>query len=504
MADSGSYLAQFPLGGAVATGLALVLLCRILILSIPSSRKLPSINRGKPFGFIIKNGSERFRQDAKGLLQLGMKGSKAFYIDTDNGPRLILAGSYAHEIRNSPYLDLGRALEEELNGHLPGFEAYRHDCFPPEVGGTLTLTIQRIMKDVHDIDILSVLDTFWTTNSEWHRFSLTPMIFDIAAQLTVKTRSGEELSENPEWRRVTINFPLDARIAASALGKWPRLLRPVINWFLSPCKQVRANVQKARTICTPVIEARLAKKNEAISKGESPPTYHDMMFWHEERANGKPFDAVLLQLLLGEAMIHTIGDLLSQTIFNICQHPQLIVQLRTEISSVISKEGLKTDSLYNLHLLDSVVKESQRLKPVSLTSMKRYASRTIKLSDGTVIPKGTIIGVDLGAMLDESNYTNPLEFQPDRFLKRRQIPGQERSAQLSGITLDHMGFGYGRHACPGRHYAAALVKFTLCHMLLKYDLRLVEEPVVYASGFNLVADPWAEIEIRRRQEDVKF
>lgn len=135
--------------------------------------------------------------------------------------------------------------------------------------------------------------------------------------------------------------------------------------------------------------------------------------------------------------------------------------------------------------------------------MKRYAEQSITLSDGTVIPKGSLVVVSMQDMWDESKYPNPQEFQSDRFLKRRQVPGQEATAELSSATADHMGFGFGRHACPGRFYASALIKLTLCHILLKYDMRLVgERPAIETHGVNITANHRAEIEVRRRQEEI--
>lgn len=137
--------------------------------------------------------------------------------------------------------------------------------------------------------------------------------------------------------------------------------------------------------------------------------------------------------------------------------------------------------------------------------MKRYAEESITLSDGVVIPKGTQVVVHMQNMWDESNYPNPLEFQSRRFLERRKIPGQETAAQLASATTDHMGFGFGRHGCPGRNYASAMIKLLLCHILLKYDLRLVGgKPDIVRVGVLLMANHGAQIEVRRRQEELDF
>jgi cytochrome P450 len=137
--------------------------------------------------------------------------------------------------------------------------------------------------------------------------------------------------------------------------------------------------------------------------------------------------------------------------------------------------------------------------------MKRYAEESITLSDGVVIPKGKQIVVHMQNMWDESHYPNPLEFQSHRFLERRSIPGQEATAQLASATTDHMGFGFGRHGCPGRNYAAAMIKLLLCHILLKYDMRLVGgRPDVVKAGVLLIANYGAEVEVKRRQEELDF
>lgn len=55
-----------------------------------------------------------------------------------------------------------------------------------------------------------------------------------------------------------------------------------------------------------------------------------------------------------------------ETLFNIAQHPDLFQPLREEITNVLTAEGFKKTALYNLKLMDSVIKESQRLRPVLL------------------------------------------------------------------------------------------------------------------------------------------
>lgn len=136
--------------------------------------------------------------------------------------------------------------------------------------------------------------------------------------------------------------------------------------------------------------------------------------------------------------------------------------------------------------------------------MRREAEDTIKLNDGTIIPKGTSLVVANDRMWDSTYYDSPETFNPYRFLEMRQTPGQEAHAHLVSPSPEHLGFGLGTHACPGRFFAANEIKIFLCHMLLKYDFKLVEGTVLQHRryGFALHADPQAKIYLRRRREEI--
>lgn len=188
----------------------------------------------------------------------------------------------------------------------------------------------------------------------------------MVSQVTAEIRSGKELSQNPNWRRLCVDYTVHSFIAANDLSQWPRFLRPIVHWFLPSFKQLRADIKEARIIYAPVAEARLAKKHEAIANGESPGQYDDMVHWIDEHAKGAPFDGVMHQMLTAQMIIHGTADMITQAIFDICERPQLLEDLRAEIISVIGQEELTQVSLSNLHLMDSVVKESQRIKPLFL------------------------------------------------------------------------------------------------------------------------------------------
>ena len=108
-------------------------------------------------------------------------------------------------------------------------------------------------------------------------------------------------------------------------------------------------------------------------------------------------------------------------------------------------------------------------------------------------------------MTDPSIYPSPDTFDPRRFLRLRQQPGHENNHQLVSTSPDHLGFGHGTHACPGRFLAANEAKVALSHLLLMYEFRLpdgvAERPKEVRQSAVMTTDPEAKVMFRRRDED---
>lgn len=139
--------------------------------------------------------------------------------------------------------------------------------------------------------------------------------------------------------------------------------------------------------------------------------------------------------------------------------------------------------------------------------MRRVAEAEVKLSDGTVIPKGAFSWVTLEAYRNPERYPDPDVYNPRRFLDMRNQPGQENKWQLVTTSADHLGFGHGEHACPGRFFASNEVKVALVHLLMKYDWVLPEGQKsgdVIKGGTESGVDAQAKILFRRRKEEVEL
>lgn len=143
--------------------------------------------------------------------------------------------------------------------------------------------------------------------------------------------------------------------AMQPLRLWPKILRPLVVWFLRDPTRLRAYIRDADAIVLAEIRRRGAESQER----ELP----DAIDWFQEIAKGERYNPGLSQLILATVAIHTTSDLITQTMYGIMGNPDLIDDLRKEIVTVIEEGGWKKTSLYNLKLMDSALKESQRLEP---------------------------------------------------------------------------------------------------------------------------------------------
>lgn len=339
-------------------------------------------------------------------------------------------------------------------------------------------------------------------NGEWSTINIRSKILPLIARISSRVFLGEELCRNEDWLKVTQEYTLTGMRAAEELRMWPAVLRPIVHWFLPSCQRARAQVAQARAVIDPVLKKRRQEKAANGGKAE----HDDAIEWFERTAKGKYYDPAVAQLGVSLAAIHTTSDLTCQVMTDLMQNPEFIAPLREEMIQVLSEGGWKKTSLYQMKLLDSVIKESQRVKPVAMVSMRRYVDKDLKLSDGTVIPKGGIVGVSAHNMWSSEVYEEAEKWDGRRFLNMRETAGKENMAQLVSTGPDHLGFGHGQHACPGRFFAANEVKIAIIYLLLNYEWRLPEgsNPQVRTFGFSMGVDPFLKVEYKGRQAEIEL
>lgn len=427
---------------------------------------------------------------------------RPFNMLTGSGEMTILPPYMADELRSEPELSFLKYLYQDHSGHLPGFEVFAALCEEKLVVAVinkhLTKYLSKCTKPL-STEASHAVEVNFGSATEWRPVMAYETMLDVVSRVSSRMFLGEELCRDPDWLDVTKRFTNLAFGTAAALKSYPLWLRPLLNRVMPESRELRRFAARGREIVAPVIHRRQALCEEAVLQKKPVPRFDDAISWFEEEGADPRLDPATLQLMLSVVSIHTTTDLLTETLLQLSRQPQLIEELRAEISGVLKTRGWDKQALFNMKLLDSVIKETQRVAPILLASMQRTATADIKLSTGDVIPKGAILACSMSNHHDPDTYEDPLTFKGDRFLSWRGTD-QDSAANLVSTGPASLGFGHGKHACPGRFFAASEIKISLCHLLVKYDWELAPgesiEPAL--SGFTQVANPMARVMVRRR------
>ncbi|KAF7515226.1 hypothetical protein PCG10_003556 [Penicillium crustosum] len=278
---------------------------------------------------------------------------------------------------------------------------------------------------------------------------------------------------------MSIKYTIDVFGGADKLRAWPKFLRSTVTQFVT---NVKERQRVARKHLIPYIKARLQEESDGFI--EKPPV--DSLQWVMDAAPNsgeRDPERLMFRLLhLNVAAVHTTSVTYLNAMLDLAFHTEIHEELRTEIDSAVQEHGWSGRALSQMRKLDSFLTESQRLSPLASSQLTRAVIQDFTFSDGTTVPKGSYVLAPMYAMyLDNNIYQDASTFDAFRFSKLREQPGHENRHQFVTTSPTHINFGHGKHACPGRFFAAQEIKLLLAHALKEYDIRL-EDPTTLPEG----------------------
>jgi cytochrome P450 len=124
--------------------------------------------------------------------------------------------------------------------------------------------------------------------------------------------------------------------------------------------------------------------------------------------------------------------------------------------------------------------------------------------ENLTIPKGQYITVDATRTDDPTLHEHPEKFDIYRWVRMGENPEYEKKAQFVNTSSEHLIFGHGIHACPGRFFASNTLKIALCHLLLKYDWELAPGITTDLPTFGTanVVDPTKTFMFKKRDAEI--
>ncbi|KAF7367812.1 hypothetical protein MSAN_00845500 [Mycena sanguinolenta] len=428
------------------------------------------------------------------------------------GPKLIkdIAGAPEHVVSFTEGVEeivqakftMGRELAEKryhLDVVRTSLTRNLHNCFP----------------DVRDEIICAFDDVLQLQGSEWKSHPVLPTMMAIVARVSNRLAVFNSFHQAETKRIWQITSPTQSTYfaAPTKLSYFHRSCdRKIFGPLISTKNKSNA---KAMKILGPLIEERLAKEEELGPDWPGRP--NDFLSWmlnivDEDQKAVLPL--TLRILAINMAAIHTSSTAFTQALADLTAHPEYMLPMREEVERVVAEEGWSKAALNSMVKIDSFLRESQRLNTRGSLGMTRkvIAKEGFRFSDGTVLPCGSYVSVATRPThYDESKYENAATFDGFRFARERaehQANHEFNDSQdifkhqMISTAVDYLPFGTGKHACPGRFFAATELKAMMAHLVLNYDVKPEVEgvrPADIVFGQRLFANPTGRARFRKRQ-----
>ncbi|KAI9147224.1 Trans-enoyl reductase FSL5 [Paramyrothecium foliicola] len=371
----------------------------------------------------------------------------------DEHPLVILPLKYLEEVKNASPTELSFALYVEKNSILKDIH-----------GPTLTDEGAHMVR----IDLNKCL--------HWVSMIPYPFLLQVFTHMSGRVLAGPELSQDDAWMGATLQYIGSfLKAVKSVRAKYKPSLRWLAKYVDADVKDVDKHRRQAIELLRPILEARLQARATA-TETES----EDGLQWLIDAylANGKrPKAEDITMDLLGMSVssVHSSSATLLSTLYDLIDHPQAMEDIRREIDSTAKERGVwDHPALGSLYLLDSFMKESQRIHSVPEVTVSRMTAVPWTFQDGLHIPVGTQIGFPNRQLnLDKDTHEEPHRFDAKRFSRKRT--GEDvNKFHFGSVAADSLNFGAGSQACPGRFLAQETIKLIFVHLLSNYDIKYTE------------------------------
>ncbi|TDZ30047.1 Cytochrome P450 monooxygenase ATR2 [Colletotrichum spinosum] len=486
---------------------------------LPRLRIRRRLNRiplmGKEIGGYYKRRNEFLRDPMKFYWEGYQKcKNKAFRVTHYEGERIVLPGNALDELWNmsEAVLNKNRAYDQRVLRQytgLPSGNPFLVHCIRSDLTRNLKQINHTLVEEVE-----KTVDGTIGSCEEWTAHPIYRTSLRIVAIVSGSVYVGPIVCRNEQFIHDSIHFTENVLTSVHMLQMYPGWMRPFARYFKRERVQLAKSwehLKASKRLVVPIIQQR---REEVRATGAR---YNDMLAWmmaKQDEWKQTDDDLAGSMVQLGVASTHNTSSTIAQTLYQLAIRPGLVRELREETKRVVAQfdGNLSPSALHELKILDSVMKEAQRLNPTTPSHFHRYVERDIRLKDGTFIPAGiTVEAIFAPPLFDPVLFPDPQKFDPYRFLKLRrgETPdpnGYKNKEQytFSHATKENLAWGYGAHVCPGRYFANNEIKLILARMLLKYDIRMpggvMEEMKPQRAGMGWTPDLRKPIEFRAVRE----
>ncbi|KAJ5723950.1 hypothetical protein N7488_001985 [Penicillium malachiteum] len=367
-----------------------------------------------------------------------------------------------------PWIDQLLQISHVMPGYFPkggGWPAIAKTT-PGVIRGTVYRHLNRYMPSMNE----AILSQF--RKLDWEYDECTIGCFDFAYSLVARSGSfamvGERLAQDEEYLKAVKDHILGMIMTTRVQFLIPDCLKRNLGGFISRLATIGTswNMHASRKILLKHFDARAAEYSTSMSTTpcldpkpgnfENSENPVDIFRWLYEssilRQRWSYSEVIGEMLLLQFAFIYTTAYALAHyglalygALAELSRRPEYIPALREEIETITSEMGTTLPACDKMVLLDSFLKECQRLHPPAAVSAHRVCVTDLQLSNGIFLKPGTHVGVPSGWIQRSSpSYTDPEIFDGFRFAKHRAT--RTSDSKLVDLSPDYLIFGMGVHA----------------------------------------------------------
>eukprot|EP00804_Cyclotella_cryptica_P026420 CCRYP_008089-RA/>CCRYP_008089-RA protein AED:0.15 eAED:0.15 QI:0/-1/0/1/-1/1/1/0/454 len=284
--------------------------------------------------------------------------------------------------------------------------------------------------------------------------SLVPKFKQFSLRVTLRIVLGDERWQ--EWNADTKGNRLLTLLEDFAIWSKGLLSAPTASIPFTPAHRAMLARGRIKRVLLEIIQ----EEREAVQLGKSHSTSTSgntldsngslirMLLHKGEKENSFISDDAIIDnvLTILFAGTDTTASILTSSFFELAKNQSLRERLQSCVNDPL------TDGKGDAHSADDIllafISEVQRMYPSAPFTMREVVKQSIDMGDGLgTIPPGHYVTYSIAGTLldDETSYSNPQEFNLDRFL----IKGDSKAKPPI------WAFGGGNRTCPGRFLANA-------------------------------------------------
>nr|KMM70930.1 cytochrome P450 67 [Coccidioides posadasii RMSCC 3488] len=389
------------------------------------------------------------------------------------GGKVVKAANYSILAQRAPsILTLRDAKEHRRRRHRVALALGEDNVrfYEPQMLNHIRTFCAKMVEGVKNVDGWSVLRNM----APWYiseRRNLTPgignyLLFDIMMSMVFS--SDSKLLTHPKYRHIP-NAIHQSSVLQGVLVQDKTLAILGLHKYLFKTA-MRERVKFVHFIRT-VLGIRL--KNSASYTADSDPC-HDVFAYLRNNLSSadlaqlspKELSAECATLIIAGSDTSTMG--LAGALFYLSRYRSAYDRLAQEIREKFNDASdiRLGKTLYSCSYLKSCIQETLRISPPVGTALWREVEPENGATiDGTVIPKGTHVGVGIYSIHHKPNhFSDPFTFRPERWLS------EARPADLVNHETRAYGpFSIGPRSCVGKGIAMQELMLSLAHIFWSLD-----------------------------------